>query len=72
MDKLDLIMWMIGGGFSVGLGLLTIVWSSLTTRIEKLDEKLTDVDRRVCRIEGALNNKDCCMIKDSNTMRKAE
>jgi prefoldin subunit 5 len=30
----------------------------LDAKIEKLDEKLTDVYKRVCRIEGALNNKD--------------
>jgi hypothetical protein len=44
----------------------------LSSRIDKLDEKLTDVDRRLWRLEGAFSSKDCCMIKDEKQMRKAE
>lgn len=44
----------------------------LEKKIDKLDEKLTDIDRRVCRMEGAFQNKDCCMIKDSTQLKKAE
>ena len=44
----------------------------LSSKIEKLDEKVTDVDRRLCRLEGAFSSKDCCMIKDSSQVRKAE
>ena len=28
----------------------------------KLDEKIMDIDRRLCRIEGAMMNKECCML----------
>ena len=30
-----------------------------------LQETVTDIDRRLCRLEGAFASKDCCMIKDS-------
>lgn len=30
-----------------------------------LQETVTDMDRRLCRLEGAFASKDCCMIKDS-------
>jgi hypothetical protein len=33
---------------------------------------LKDLDRRLCRIEGALSSKDCCMLKDEQKMKKAE
>jgi hypothetical protein len=46
--------------------------SNLSSRIDKIDEKVTDIDRRLCRLEGAFSNKDCCMIKESNSLRKAE
>ncbi len=40
--------------------------------IDKLDEKLTDVDRRVCRIEGAMMSRCRCATKGSNDLRKAK
>ena len=46
--------------------------SRLTIKIDKLDEKVTDVDRRLCRLEGAFSAKDCCAIKDDRHLRKAE
>ena len=90
MDKIDLILWILGAGFS----LMLVAWgnlhkridgienslskkidgleSSLGNRIDKLDEKLTDVNRRLCRMEGAMTAKDCCMLKSDQQLRKAE
>jgi hypothetical protein len=39
--------------------------------IDKLDEKVTDIDRCLCRLEGAFASKDCCMIKDDQHLCKA-
>ena len=36
------------------------VEKSLSARIDKLDEKLTDIDRRLCRLEGAMST--CCAL----------
>lgn len=44
----------------------------VSSRIDKVDEKLTDIDRRVCRIEGSLNSKDCCMLSDSRIKQRVE
>jgi hypothetical protein len=41
-------------------------------RFDKLEEKVTDIDRRLCRLEGAFSNKECCMIKDERHLRKVE
>ena len=41
-------------------------------KIDKIDEKVTDIDRRLCRLEGAFSSKDCCMIKDDRQLKKAE
>lgn len=68
VDKIDMILWIVGGGF----GLMLVMWHSLNQRIDKLDEKLTDVDRRLCRLEGAFSSKDCCIIKEERHQRKAE
>lgn len=79
MDKLDIIVWVLSGGFS----LMLIMWYNLSNRIDaveksvnskvdKLSETVTDIDRRLCRLEGAFSSKDCCMIKDDRPVKKAE
>lgn len=52
------------------------VWWNLKNhvdqRFDKVDEKITDIDRRLCRLEGAFSSKDCCMIKDERQLKKTE
>ena len=54
MDKIDIILWILGSGFGLMFVLLLVIWNSLTTRIDKLDEKVTDIDRRLSRLEKVL------------------
>ena len=86
MDKLDLIIWMMGGGFACTFGLMLTMWNSLNqrmdrmdarfdkmdARMDKLDENMLQLDRRLCRLEGAFSSKDCCMIKDTSHVKKAK
>lgn len=50
---------------------MTITEEKLCNRIDKLDEKVTDIDRRICRLEGAFASKDCCAAKEEKQYRKA-
>jgi hypothetical protein len=43
----------------------------LSSGIEGIDEKLTDVDRRLCRLEGSFSSKEFCAPRH-NQDRKAE
>ncbi len=92
MENLDIILWVMGGGYTLIFGLMLVMWNSLnqkidniasslnerisnsekilSARMDKLDEKMTDIDRRLCRLEGAFASKDCCMIKDERHLRK--
>lgn len=79
MEKIDILLWIVGIGFTFNFSLMLVIWGSLNAkidrvenRIDKLDEKVTDIDRRLCRLEGAFASKDCCMIKDSSQIEKAE
>ena len=45
---------------------------SLSDRIDKLDAKINDIDKRVFGIETMLHMKDCCMLKDDRQIKKAE
>lgn len=47
-------------------------FDKMDLRFDKLEEKVTDVDRRLCRLEGAFASKDCCMIKDERQLKKIE
>ena len=79
MDKLDLIIWMMGSGFTIIFGLMIILWNGLNARIDKLNEridklseKVEDVDRRLCRIEGSLSTQGHCLFNQSYKEKKAE
>jgi len=78
MEKLDIILWILGAGFTITYGLMIIMWNSLnnrmdylTNRVDKMDDKVTDIDRRLCRMEGAFSQKECCMLKHDGEMKKA-
>lgn len=78
MEKLDILIWAIAGGFAGTWMMMFYIAKQLNNsicRLEKkldtLEEKLTDIDRRVCRIEGALMNKECCML-NHESRQKAE
>ncbi len=65
MDTIQILVWVIGVGFTLMFGLMAVMWNSLNSsigklddRIGKLDEKVTDIDRRLCRLEGAFSTKD--------------
>ena len=82
MDKIDIILWVMSGGF----GLMLVMWHGLNNRMDKLDDRMDkiesridkvgddvkDIDRRLCRIEGSMASKDCCMLKDDRQLKKAE
>jgi hypothetical protein len=72
MEKIDIIFWILGIGFSFNFGLMIIIWGNLGKRIDKLDEKVTDIDRRLCRLEGAFSSKECCMLVEDRHAKKAE
>ncbi len=46
--------------------------SKISGKIEKLDEKINDIDKRVFAIETMLHMKDCCMLKDSGSVKKVD
>ncbi len=85
MEKLDIILWVMMGGFTIMFAIQLVSWTflnkkidnvevrltnrtdsvetNLSNRIDKLTEVVTDIDRRLCRLEGAFTSKDCCMLK---------
>jgi hypothetical protein len=46
--------------------------NELGSRIDKLSDKVEDVDRRLCRIEGRLATQGHCLFNQSACEKKAE
>ncbi len=86
MEKMDLILWIMSGGFGLIFGLLLVIWHSLNGRIDKTDsridklnekfdtltEKTSEIDKRLYGIETVLHMKDCCVLKQDQNLKKAE
>ena len=77
LAKLDLatIIILLGGLYIINKSNMSgfdSKFKSLEEKIDKMQETVTDIDRRLCRLEGAFASKDCCMIKDSSQIKKAE
>lgn len=80
----QLIMWLMGIQTTFLAALMGIIWNNLNKKIEKIEQKLeekielintrvTDMDKRLFGIETMLHMKDCCMLKDERqTLKKVE
>lgn len=52
--------------------IMMIGFNQVNTRIDKLQETVTDIDRRLCRLEGAFHSKKCCLLKSDINHKKVE
>lgn len=75
----QLMMWVIGIQTTVIMASLGVIWAYIVAkfnkidkRFERLEEKIEDIDRRICRLEGAFSAKECCMIKEERHLKKVE
>lgn len=54
------------------IGAMWVFYSRLNGKIEKLDDKVADIDKRLFSVERMMHMKECCVIKDDSHLRKAE
>lgn len=47
MDKIDIILWVLSGGF----GLMLVMWHFINNNFEKIDKKLEKIDERFSPLE---------------------
>jgi hypothetical protein len=67
-SKVDVAFSKVDAGFSkVDTG-----FTGVREEIKELRKDIHSLDKRLCRIEGILHTQDCCAIKSSNEIRKAE
>jgi len=71
MSEFEILFTIMIGGLGLQLSLMLIIWNSLNNRIDKLSEKVEDIDRRLCRIEGSLASQGHCLFTKSQSDHKA-
>jgi flagellar capping protein FliD len=61
MEKIDLILWIISGGFGITFALMLIIWNSLNKKIDdvntSLSKKIDDVDNKLSNRIDKLDEK---------------
>ena len=68
MTEVNILLTVMGGGFAATL--TTILF--LFKKIDKLDDKINNVDKSLIEIKTVLHMKECCMLKDDRTKEKAQ
>lgn len=71
LGALGTMMLYLHGSLKSDLNSLKGDLNSLKQEVSELSKEVKDIDRRLCRIEGAMMNKECCMLT-SNSKQKAE
>ena len=74
MEKIDIVLWVLGVGFTFIFGLMLVIWQSLNKRMDKLDEKLRTVhltEHGISKIEKLYGVKDI-YEKDFDTVYHIE
>ena len=72
MDKIDLILWVMSGGFAISFAMILILYKEMKEMKKDLQEQIFDVDKRLYGIETVLHMKDCCILKSDQGIKKAE
>jgi HAMP domain-containing protein len=66
------IMWLIGLQTAFITAVLGFIWSNLSKRIEKMEDRMTRLETDMVEVKTVLRMKECCMINDSSQLKKAE
>jgi len=86
MDNVEMLIWVMGGGFSGLFAFMLFMFASLNKRMDQLERRMDRLEanimdlrkdmhalaERLARIEGALMSKECCMLKNESQSKKAE
>lgn len=71
MDSLEVLTWAIGLGFVGTWATMGIGFKIMFTQMNTIAGDVKDIDRRLCRLEGAMMNKECCILNHASK-EKAE
>lgn len=72
MDKIDIILWVIGSGFTLNFAILALVWKNMSEDYREIKREIQELRTSLNRMEGAFYSKDCCMLKDDKSNKQAQ
>ena len=75
----QIVMWVAGIQTTIIIAVMGAFYSNLSKknektneRIDKLGEKVEDIDRRMCRIEGSLQTHGHCLFNQNRAEQQAQ
>lgn len=68
MEKIDILLWVMGGGFAIIFSILMLIYNELKQSRKDMHE----IDKRLYGIETVLHMKDCCVLNKDQKLKKAE
>jgi len=74
-DRLDILVWVMGGGFTIMLTLMLLLYREIKDvgwQVRETNTRVSEIDKRLYGIETVLHMKDCCMLKADQNIKKAE
>ena len=71
MTEFQIIVTFMSIGFTALGTMMLYLHSCMTKQMSEMRSDIKDIDRRLCRLEGAFASKDCCMIKHSHHSTEA-
>lgn len=70
MDKIIELAMQINLGNLIVIGaMLWFLYARIEKKLDKMQETITDIDRRLCRLEGAFNAKECCILTNQESKK---
>lgn len=72
MEKIDVVLWAMGGGFAGTWMIMFFSLKQIREELRDMRKDIQDIDRRLCRLEGAFASKDFCVLKNDRQGQKAE
>lgn len=75
MEKIDILLWVVGGGFTLSFALMSFMWSSINGRVDRVETRINDVEKslttRIDKLDEKLTDVDrrLCRIEGSLAAR---
>jgi hypothetical protein len=66
----QVIMWAMGIQTTLIISSLGFIWNNLGKRLDKVENKIDSLDKRLVSVETILHMKECCMLQEERNHKK--
>jgi len=54
MEKIDILLWLVGGGFTFSFGLMSFMWASMGKMEDRLADRIKETNEKIDKVEKSL------------------